>query len=148
METKGTGWTGVSGLLRQACRQVEEFNELSLPDVVATINARKGRAPELLTFQFDDRADELYKLIMPRLDEATGTEFRQVGGKQNGFELFRQLNRRIDPPREDINFDLRTEIAGLGSHKCKDFRQTFRFIKMLEGRRPVGTSVNVESCLS
>ena len=68
---------------------------------------------------------------MPKLDEIQGAEFMQVG-KSNGFELFRLLNRKIDPPRDDLAFDLRTEIPGLGNHAGKDFGQAVRFVALLD----------------
>ena len=70
---------------------------------------------------------------MPKLDELLSAEFSQ-SGVENGFELFRQLSRKIDPPRIDVKFDLKAEIEGLGKHSCSNFAQSARFLAMLNQR--------------
>jgi hypothetical protein len=70
---------------------------------------------------------------MPKLDELMSNEFAQTG-TENGFELYRQLSRKIDPPKSDLAFDLKAEIEGLGKHTCSSFAQTFRFLEMLDRR--------------
>ena len=78
-------------------------------------------------FDFHVKADVLYKLMMPDLDEIQGAEVMQTG-KSNDFELFRLLSRKIDPSRDDLASDMRTELQGLGKHTCRDVLQTFRFV--------------------
>ena len=64
------------------------------------------KAPPLeFGFDFDVKADALYKLVMPKL--------RQVGAT-DGFELFRRLTQKLDPTRADSAFHLANEIRGLG----------------------------------
>ena len=68
---------------------------------------------------------------MPRLPTVLGTELRQVG-VTNGFELFRKLIQKMDPPRADSAFHLANEIRGLGGVAvCNDFAKTVRFAKFL-----------------
>jgi hypothetical protein len=85
-------------------------------------------------FDFDVKADALYKLLMPRLPVTLATEFRQVG-QTNGFELYRRLVQKLDPPRADASFHLSNEIRGLGAgNLCKDFAHTVNFVKFLDTR--------------
>ena len=65
-------------------------------------------------------------MIMPKLDELMTNEFAQAG-TENGVELYRQLSRKIDPPRSDLAFDFKAEIKGLNNHTCSSFAQTARF---------------------
>ena len=92
-------------------------------------------APDMeFGIDFLGKADALYKLLMPRLPTALGTKLRQVG-VTNGFELFRKLIQKMDPPRADSAFHLANEIRGLGGVSvCKDFAQTVRFAKFLAGK--------------
>ena len=60
---------------------------------------------------------------MPRLDEVLGNELAQTGD-EDGFELFRQLVRKLDPPKADVTFDMKADIEGLGKHVCANFGQT------------------------
>ena len=52
----------------------------------------------------------------------------------NGFELFRQLVRKLDPPKVDVAFDMKAEIEGFGKHVCSNFGQTARFFAILDTR--------------
>ena len=70
---------------------------------------------------------------MPKLDEVLSNELAQTG-EQDGFEMFRQLVRKVDPPKADVAFDLKAEIEGLGKHVCSNFAQTARFLAMLDTR--------------
>ena len=56
---------------------------------------------------------------MPRLDEVLGNELAQTGD-EDGFELFRQLVRKLDPPKADVAFDMKAEIEGLGKRVCSN----------------------------
>ena len=49
------------------------------------------------SFNFFEKSDALYKLLMPKLSVSLSTELRQVG-TPNGFELFRLLTQKLDPP--------------------------------------------------
>ena len=70
---------------------------------------------------------------MPKLDELMSNEFAQTG-TENGFELFRQLSRKIDPPRADLAFGFKADIEGRGKLTCSIFAQTVRFLMMLGQR--------------
>jgi hypothetical protein len=60
--------------------------------------------------------------LMPKLDEVLSNELAQTG-EQDGFEMFRQLVRKLDPPKADVAFDLKAEIEVLGKHVCSNFAQ-------------------------
>ena len=89
--------------------------------------------PDEYGFEYDVKTDILYRLITPKLDEVMSAVFAQ-SGEESGFELFRQLSRKIDPPRVDVAFDVKDEIEGLGKHSCSNFAQTARFLAMLNQR--------------
>ena len=56
-------------------------------------------------------------------------------GVTNGFEVFRRLIQKLDPPHADNAFHLANEIRGLGGVSvCKDFAQTVRFVKFFPPR--------------
>ena len=57
---------------------------------------------------------------MPKLNEVVSNELAQ-NGDEDGFELFGQLVRKLDPPKADVAFDLKAEIEGLGKHVCTSF---------------------------
>ena len=42
--------------------------------------------------------------------------------------------RKLDPPKADVAFDLKTDIEGLGKHTCASFQQTVRFLTRLDQR--------------
>ena len=94
-------------------------------------NERVGEASEEFGCDFDVKADVMYELIMSKLDEIQGAELMRIG-KSNGFKLFGLLSRKVDPPREDLAFDMGTKVHVLGKHSRRNFSQTVRFIAMLE----------------
>ena len=87
----------------------------------------------MLGFVYDEKRDVLYRLLMPKLDEVLSNELAQTGD-EDGFELFRQLVRKLDPPKADVTFDLKSDIEGLGQHVFTNFQQTVRFLAMLDMR--------------
>jgi hypothetical protein len=133
VDTIGTSWKGTSGLLRQLRYRDQPFQIGQLDAALADAEKRHDKLPEKSFYNFEEKADTLYRLIMPKLDELLSNEFAQTG-TENGFELYRQLSRKIDPPRADLAFDLKAEIEGLGKHSCANFGQTFRFLEMLDRR--------------
>ena len=110
----------------------------TLGEVIHKVKERCGTAPEEFGFDFDSKADTVYKLIMPKVDDIRSDELMQTC-KSIGFELFRLLNPKLDPPRDELAFDLRTEIQGLGKHTCRDVGRTVRFVSMLHRRVNVYT---------
>ena len=125
LETVGPSWKGVTAVLRTSRLYEETFEKEKLREVAALTKRHEPRSPDLeIGFDFDLKADALYKLLMPRLPVPLATEFRQVG-QTNGFELYRRLVQKLDPPRADASFHLSNEIRGLGAgNLCKDFTHT------------------------
>ena len=117
VETIGSSWSGVTSLLRH-CRLYEdgEFNADALDSVAALATKVEKHEPAInqFLFKFEEKADALYKLVMPRLPVDLATEFRQTGGVTNGFGLFCKLASKLDPARCDNAFHLANEIRGLG----------------------------------
>ena len=98
------------------------------------MNGTEHRPVDPHLFRFSLESSDLYKLLMPRLNVALATEFRQIGST-NGFELCRKVCIKIDPPKSNNVFYLSNEIRGLGgTTACKDFAQTCRFVLFLESR--------------
>ena len=117
IETIGASWSGVTGLLRHCRLHVEgAFDEKALPAVIKLATDIEKRPPALdhFLFKFEEKADALYKLVMPRLAVDLATEFRQIGGESNGFELFRKLTQKLEPARSENAFHLANEIRGVG----------------------------------
>ena len=72
---------------------------------------------------------------MPKLPVSLSTELRQVG-TPNGFELFRLLTQKLDPPRADCAFHLANELRSCAPPQpCKDFAQTVRFVKFFDQKQ-------------
>ena len=72
---------------------------------------------------------------MPKLPVGLATEFRQVG-TTNGFELFRLLAQKLDPPRADCAFHLANELRSCApAQPCKDFAQTVQFVKYFDQKQ-------------
>ena len=91
------------------------------------------KAPVTEGYNYKDKRDVLYRLLMPRLDEVLGNELAQTGD-EDGLELFRELVRKLDPPTADVAFDMKAGIEGLGKHVCANFGQASRFLTMLDAR--------------
>ena len=75
--------------------------------LVTKVEKREPAIHQFL-FKFEERADALYNLVMPRLPVDLATEFRQTGGATNGVELFRKLVSKLDPARSDNALPLLT----------------------------------------
>ena len=82
-----------------------------LPGAISDAKARHDKTPDEAFYGFAEKADILYRLILPKLDDVLSNELAQTGD-ENGFELFCQLSRKIDPPRVDLAFDFKAEIEG------------------------------------
>jgi hypothetical protein len=99
IETIGPSWKGVPSILRTSRFLNTEFSEDALPEMRALKTQHEPSARDLeYGIDFVGKADALYKLIMPHLPTVIGTELRQ-NGVTNGFELFRKLIQKMDPPR-------------------------------------------------
>ena len=90
VDTIGDSWRGTSGLLRQLRYRDQPFTSAQLTEAISDAKARHDKAPDPSFSEFAIKADILYRLIMPKLDDVMSNEFAQTGD-ENGFELFRQL---------------------------------------------------------
>ena len=84
-----------------------------------------------MLFDYPAKASTLYKMLVPRLNS---TEFRN-SAPDNGFELWRLLNRKLDPPRADVAFHLANDIRKHARTNCTSFDQTVKFISFLESKK-------------
>ena len=75
------------------------FDSGQVQEAVSSARAREDKAPEVMGFDYPSNKDVLYRLLMPRLDEVLGNELAQTGD-EDGSELFRQLIRKLDHPRQ------------------------------------------------
>ena len=133
IDTIGPSWKGTSGLLRQLRHCELTFAEGGVEAAVQKAKEKGDKAPVVDGFNYKEKKDVLYRLVMPRLDEVLGNELAQTG-EEDGFELLRQLVRKLDPPKADVAFDMKADIEGLGEHTCASFGQTARFLTMLDAR--------------
>ena len=82
-------WKGVTAVMRTSRIYTEDFTNENLKEVEALRKKTEPDAPDLdYAFNFHEKADALFKLLMPKLSVGLATELRQVG-TPNGFELFR-----------------------------------------------------------
>ena len=114
----------------------ESFTGDKLNEVEMLRKKTEPSAPDLdPSFNFHEKADALYKLLMHKLSVSLSTELRQVG-TPNGFELFRLLTQKLDPPRADCAFHLANELRNCAPPQpCKDFAQTVRFVKFFDQKQ-------------
>ena len=78
VETIGASWSGVTSLLRH-CRLYEdgEFDAGAMEKVAKFAEKVEGRMPPInsFLFKFEEKAEAIYKLVMPRLPVDLATEF-------------------------------------------------------------------------
>ena len=84
VDTIGTTWKGTSGLLRQLRYRDQPFAIGQFDAAVADAEKRNDKIPEKSFYNFEEKADTLYRLIMPKLDELLSSEFAKTG-TENGF---------------------------------------------------------------
>jgi hypothetical protein len=133
IDTIGTTWKGISGLLRELRQKLAPFDGSQVQAAITAAQDRGDKAPTYFGFDHEAKKDVLYRLLMPKLDDVLSNELAQVGD-EDGFELFRRMVRKLDRPKADIYFELKTDIEGLGKHVCANFQQTVRFLTMLDTR--------------
>ena len=75
VDTIGMSWKGASGLLRQLRYREEPFEKGQLHDALVDAEKRHDKTPDEAFYGFDEKADILYRLIMPKLDELLSNEF-------------------------------------------------------------------------
>ena len=137
IDTIGPSWRGVKLLLQQARHSgvpLEPNRESMTMIIDRATKANKGQAPVDYLFDFATKAATLYRMLVPKLNLDLSTEFRN-SAPDNGFELWRLLNRKLDPPRADLGFHLTNDLRKHARTSCADFAQTVRFISMLEQKR-------------
>ena len=92
------------------------------------------------TLDFDSNTDMFYELVMPKLGIDMAIELRQIG-QSNGFELYRIPNRKIDPPRSDHAFHMRTQTQALCQQLCSnESAMTARFMNFYDTKSKVPCS--------
>ena len=89
------------------------FGAGQVEGAIAQAKKRGDNTPTYFGFDYDTKKAVLYRLLIPCLDEVLSNELAQTG-EEDGFELFRQLVRKLDPPKADVAFDLKSDIEGLG----------------------------------
>ena len=136
LETIGVSWKGVTAVMRTSRLYNDTFSFGNRGAVESLRRQTEPSAPDLdASFNFYEKSDALYKLLMPKLSVSLSTELRQVG-TPNGFELFRLLTQKLDPPRADSDFHLANELRSCAPPTpCKDFAQTVRFIKYFDQKQ-------------
>ena len=142
IDTIGPTWKGVKLLLQQARHSLtalQPTQELSFEQAFrATVDrartANSGTDPVEEFFDYAAKGSILYRMLVPKLNLDLSTEFRN-SSPDNGFELWRLLNRKLDPPRADFAFHWTNDLRKHARSNCSDFNQTVKFIAMLEGKR-------------
>ena len=88
VDSIGNSWKGTSGLLRQLRHCELPFNEDQIEGAVQKAKERGDKAPLREGYDYENKKDVLYRLLMPRLDDVLGNELAQ-SGVEDGYELFR-----------------------------------------------------------
>ena len=113
-----------------------EPNRIAMSGIIArATKANSGVEPTSdVVFDFPGTASTLYRMLVPKLNLDLSTEFRN-SAPDNGFELWRLLNRKLDPPQADLALHLTNNLRKHARTNCADFPQTVRFISMFEQKR-------------
>ena len=114
-ETIGPSWAGVGSLLASSRMLALEFTSSQLTEVIRLVKQVNHGQSQVKDWEFDfaTKSDIFYKLLMPKLPLELATDLRQVGTSK-GFERYRRVVRKIDPPKENDAFHMGNEIRGLG----------------------------------
>ena len=75
-----------------------------------------------------------YRILLPKFNFDFPTEFRN-SAPDNGFELWRLLNLKLNPPRADVEFHLSNDIRKHARTSCASFEQTVRFIAFFKTKK-------------
>ena len=125
-------------MLQQTRHSTEPLapNRDSMRDTILRgVEANKENAIfDVDSFDFPGKAITLYRLTAPKLNMDLSTEFRN-SSPDNGFELWRLLNRKLDPPRADLEYHMKNDLRRHARINCTDFSQTVRFVAKLESKR-------------
>ena len=115
-------WNGVKLILQQARHSPTAlqstdsltFEEAFRLTVGRARAANNGVGPIDALFDYPAKASVLYRMLVPKLNLDLSTEFRN-SSPDNGFELWRLLNRKLDPPRADWAFHWTNKLR---KHAC------------------------------
>ena len=111
VDTIGPTWKGVKLILQQARHSPTALQTIDRQTLKEAFRLRVGRAraanngvePVEELFDYSAKASVPYRMLVPKLNLDLSTEFRN-SSRDNGFELWRLLNRKLDPPRADWAF--------------------------------------------
>ena len=83
IDTIGLSWKGTSGLLRELRHRETLFNSSQLEEVIEKAKARGDKHPAIFGFDYDEKKDVVYWLLIPKLDEVLSNELAQNGGEDD-----------------------------------------------------------------
>ena len=127
VDTIGPSWRGIKLVMQQA-----RHSAVPIAPTVAGMDplwqAAKKANDDTAPFDpahadYAAKAVTLYRLLVPKLNFDLSTEFRN-SAPDNGFELWRLLQRKLDPPRADVEFHLVNDIRKHARTSCANFDQT------------------------
>ena len=128
-------WKGAKKILHLTRLGTVEVNEEQFDKAVKKAQddhlaeTSKDLIPDLRTWSFAERSRELYQLISVKLNSSTFADYKDEDD-MNGFELWRQLNKKLDPLRKDVAFHLELAIQAMASTRETNFDGTYN--RMLE----------------
>ena len=112
VDTIGPSWRGIKLVMQQARHSAVPLAPTIAgmePLLIAATKANDGVAPfDPALVDYGTKAVTLYRILVPKLNFDLSTEFRN-SAPDNGFELWRLLQRKLDPPRADVEFHLVNE---------------------------------------
>ena len=122
IDTIGPSWKGVRQLLQQARHSAVPIlpTKESMKDTIERakdVNKNVAVVDDV-TMDWQAKANDLYKLLLPKLNLELSTELRHIT-VDNGFELWRLLNRKLDPPRTNLGFHM--AVSQKGGYTCADW---------------------------
>ena len=82
---------------------------------------------------FSAKAMDISTFLLLKLNTLLSTIVGQVEDN-NGFELWRMVNREEDPIRHNAKFQLEVDVRGLGQRKCASFHDTIKLLQVVERR--------------
>ena len=113
VDTIGPSWRGVKLVLQQARHSAIPLMPTvpSMDDVFQ--KAKKANHDiepfDPATVDYATKAVTLYRILTPKMNFDLSTEFLN-SAPDNGFELWRLFNRKLDPRRVDVEFHLINDI--------------------------------------
>ena len=114
VDTIGFSWKGTSGLLRELRHREAPFTAAQLSEAVANAKKRHDKTPDEAFYAFEEKADTLYRLIMPKLDEVLSNELAQTG-KENDSSCFASSRARSTRPAPTLPSTSRQRSRAWGS---------------------------------